>query len=157
MSRIEGVIRSERGFYIGDICYVLSEEVYENVFAAEDYADGVYDVVRYRIGGEEYVTDGDTFDNIWSVDAELLPRSSFAVAETAGGDGDFKDGEGRVYLVDSGSIGLVPAELICDDTEGGHYFEGAGEASFSAGDGVFEITLPGGETVYINTQNGLAE
>lgn len=81
-----------------------------------------------------------------------LPRRKRQAATETGATG--KDGS---ISSTTGGIGLVPAELICGETDGGHFFEGAGEASFSAADGVFEITLPGGGTVYIDTKNGPSE
>ena len=126
-NKIEGTISSNKGFYIGDICYALSDSIYDDVWGGSGYEDGIHSV----------------------------PESgySFAVAGTAYGDGEYEDHQGRRYGVDAGNIGLVPEELA-EDTDGGHYFEGGGEATFTAEDGVFEITLPSGEVVIIDTTEG---
>ena len=42
MKQTTGVIRSEKGFYIGDICYVLNREIYAKVWGGAEYADGKY-------------------------------------------------------------------------------------------------------------------
>lgn len=120
-------IKSNKGFYIGDICYVLDERVYDEVWGnMHCYLNGKF-------------TDPQT-------------NLSFAVADTRYGDGEYSDNMGRLYGVDAGVIGLVPAELIRNDYDfGGHIFECVGEATFEAYNGVFLITLPSGEIVKIDT------
>lgn len=122
---VTGTVKSEKGFYIGDLCYALNEKIYDEVWGGTGYAEGIH--------------------------TEPTSGFSFAVAETAYGDGTYKDGKMREYDVDAGNISLVPAELA-ECTDGGHYFEGAGEATFTAESGVFSITLPSGEQVNINTK-----
>ena len=125
MSKITGTISSAKGFYIGDLCYVLSDTVYDKVWGGAGYEDGVY-------------TD---------------PESgySFAVAGTAYGDGCYADNHLNHYPVDAGNISLVPAELVAKDSDGGNFFDGAGCATFEAEDGTFVINLPSGETIIIET------
>jgi len=123
-------VKSGEGFYVGDICYVLSDRVYHGEWGRmHGYKDGVWED----------------------------PRSgfSFAVAGTAYGDGSYVDGEGHVYGVDAGVIGLVPLELVDDISglEDGRAFIGGGEAEFEAEDGVFIVSLPKGERVIINTRD----
>lgn len=122
--KVTGTIKSDKGFYIGDLCYALNDGVYDAIWGGSGYEDGIY---------EEPVT-----------------GFKFAVGRTAWGDGTYEDDMLREYGVDAGNLSLVPAELA-EDTNGGHYFPGAGEAIFTAENGVFEITLPNGEEVYINT------
>lgn len=123
MSKITGTVKSEQGFYIGDLCYALADVYYEEIWGVNGYDDGIYEVP----GGYK-----------------------FAVAGTAYGDGTYEDYQLRQYDVDAGNISLVPGELA-ESTGGGHYFPGAGEATFTAEDGVFEITLPSGEKIIIST------
>ena len=120
-------IKSNKGFYIGDICYVLDERVYQEIWGnVHGFTNGKF-------------TDPQT-------------NMSFAVADTRYGDGEYSDNKGRLYGVDAGVIGLVPAELIRFDYDfGGQIFDGAGEATFEAYNGVFFITLPSGEVVKIDT------
>lgn len=120
------VIKSNKGFYVGDICYALDDIIYHGVWGKADYTDGKY--------------------------TEPAGGMQFAVAGTAYGDGEYYDQFGRQYGVDAGVIGIVPCELVKPEyTNGGQIFEGAGEAIFEADDGVFNITLPNGKNVYINT------
>ena len=124
MSKITGTVKSQQGFYIGDLCYALNDGVYDTIWGGAGYADGIY--------------------------KEPVTGCSFAVAGTAYGDGTYEDSNLRSYDVDAGNISLVPRELA-EDTTGGHYFPGAGEATFEAENGEFLITLPDGQTIYINT------
>ena len=122
---VTGTVRSEKGFYIGDLCYALNDDIYDEVWGGTGYAEGIH--------------------------TEPASGFRFAVAETAYGDGTYKDEKLREYDVDAGNISLVAAELV-ESTDGGHYFEGAGEATFTAESGVFTIKLPSGEQVKINTK-----
>lgn len=125
MSKITGKITSEKGFYIGDLCYALNDKTYDEVWGGANYEDGVYEVPG---------TD-----------------RSFAVAGTAYGDGTYEDDYGREYSVDAGNISLVPRELA-DDLTGGHYFDVPGTAAFEAERGYFKITLPNGLQIHIDTR-----
>lgn len=122
---IAGTIKSDKGFYVGDICYTLSDEVYGGVWGGAGYKDGLH-------------TDPAT-------------GRSFVVAGTAFGDGSYYDELLNVYDVDACVIGIVPAELIVKGTDGGRYFEGAGQATLVAEDGKFRIYLPDGRIVHIDT------
>ena len=69
-------VKSGKGFYIGDVCYVLGNRVYfEEWGHARRFAKGVC--------------------------KDSKTGFSFAVAETAYGDGGYVDGEGNVYGVDA--------------------------------------------------------
>lgn len=84
-------IISKGEYYIGDICYVLSDEVYDNFW-----------------GNQKHFEDG----------SFLEPNSqcSFATVSTLYGDGTYKDQYGKTYSVDAGNIGIVPIEL-CEKLE----------------------------------------
>lgn len=133
---IKGAIKSDKGFYVGDICYALAEDVYHGVWGGAGYEDGKH-------------TDPAT-------------GREFIVAGTADGDGEYNDQTGRLYPVDAGNIGIVPLELLDEggfaslsdklqDEPLGLIVQTPGEATFEAESGVFDITLPGDRSVIINT------
>lgn len=121
------VVKSGKGFYLGDVCYVLSDDVYYDVWGKTGYEDGYCEVPGIGFG--------------------------FAVGGTAYGDGTYSDGTGHIYGVDAGVIGLVPLELIGKPggLEDGRVVYGAGEAVFEVDDGVFYVTFPDGRRVIIDT------
>lgn len=123
-------VQSAEGFYIGDICYALSEKVYHEVWGGSDYEDGAY--------------------------TEPETGKRFAVAGTAHGDGGYKDNKGHLYGVDAGNIGIVPKEL-CESTEGGFYYACPGTAILVEDEGVFTIHLPDGEELTIDTNDDADE
>ncbi len=123
---VEAQISSEKGFYLGDLCYALDRELYHTVWGGQRYADGVF-----------------TMPNGWQ----------FAVAHTAEGDGYYEDNQRRGYGVDSGAIGLVPLELLAQSGAGGQQFPGGGQARFSAQGGQFAICLPSGEEILLDTNS----
>lgn len=133
---IKGTVKSKTGFYIGDVCYALPEHTYHKVWGGAHYADGKY---------HDDEKNGD-----------------FMVAGTAIGDGEYYDQTGWCYPVDGGNIGIVPLELVdgggfAKTAEGlmsdpcGRFEYTPGEATFEAEDGVFDITLPDGRSIIINT------
>lgn len=133
MSKISGTVQSKKGFYIGDICYVLSERVYDEIWGGKhSYNEGVYQVDS---------------------------KNSFAVAGTAFGDGTYYDSYGNEYPVDAGVIGLVPLELVAkkDGLACGTVIESPGIAKFEAEGGRFSITLPDGDVIDIDTYDEAAE
>lgn len=124
MTRVK--VESEKGFYIGDVCYVLDDDIYYNVWGnIHEFKDG------------------------WVKD----PKTGlhFAVARTAWGDGGYEGNDEFIYHVDAGVIGLVPMELCSKQTDGGRFVEGGGVAMFFAEKGKFEISLPNGEIINIDT------
>lgn len=142
---VAGLLSSKKGFYVGDICYVLGEEVYHEYWGRKkEYKDGVYKENDFQ----------------------------FAVAGTAYGDGEYIDNHGNVYGVDAGVIGIVPYETIVrygrkgriNGIDGkplseqniigmlnqyGAFYEGE-TASFIAENGVFEMEV-GRCGIYIDT------
>lgn len=128
--KVTGQVSTKQGFYIGDVCYVLGDAVYHNMWGRlYGFEDGVF---------------------------EIEGRGTFGVAATASGDGEYGDGKGHLYGVDAGIIGIVPRELIDKDgTDCGYYWKGSGTAHFTAQDGVFDIDLPDGEHIHIDTAEGV--
>lgn len=118
---------TQRGFYIGDICYALDNNTYDTVWGDANYADGKYSVNGY----------------------------SFIVGSTAYGDGEYTDQYGNVYGVDAGNIGIVPLELCTRDSEDnlkrlGNVLYTTGVATFECENGIFDIVTPN-ETIHIDT------
>jgi hypothetical protein len=76
-------------YYVGDLCYVFNEETWEEVceltLDENTCLEGVFQLKDGRI---------------------------FSMFGTAYGDGEYRDQKGRVYLVDSGTIGCVLASDI---------------------------------------------
>lgn len=126
--RLKETVKSDRGFYIGDICYVLSTRDYHRIWGdRKRFSDGKVDIP----GG-----------------------LSFSVASTNFGDGLYEDEEGNLYPVDAAVIGIVPLELVAkeDGLKFGRVVETPGEAVFEAEDGVFDITLPDNGRIHIDTR-----
>lgn len=85
MDYMEGKIESNIGFYIGDPCYVLDDnEYYGNWEKKYNFDDG------------EIKTDCGT----WFVHS------------TAYGDGEYYDNNGASYGVDSGTLAVIPLEVV---------------------------------------------
>ncbi len=67
-------------YYIGDLCYVLPEKDYDDIVCSFIYDDGeIHQVNGY----------------------------TFAYANTAYGDGCYRDNSGNIYPVDAGIIGVL--------------------------------------------------
>lgn len=125
---IDEQIKTSKGFYIGDICYVLSSERL-----------GLIEQNKFDMGK---LTDGKS-------------GLSYVANWTAHGDGHFRDQTFHVYTVDSGIIGVVPLELVENTTlcHLGRVIECCGEARVIACKGVYNIFLPNGEQYNINTRH----
>lgn len=78
-------------YYIGDICYVLDDKIYDEVFGSTGYEEGLY----YK------------------------ESQQFLVGHTFDGDGEFRGSDGCKYSVDAGVIGIVSQGLISKDPDGG--------------------------------------
>lgn len=122
------IIESDKGFYIGDPCYVLSENVYSNIW------------------GDRYCfKDGKITD----------PTSgfSFAAEGTAYGDGSYFDEDNNEYSVDSGTLALIPLELVekHKNLYLGRTIEEQGEASMDVTQGKFRFDMPSGLIIEIDT------
>lgn len=119
--KIQGKIKSDIGFYIGDPLYVFTEDQYNEFWSDAGFDNGI------------------------------LPAGelSWAVASASNRDGSHFDNHGREYLCDTASIALIPMELVSYENEPGHYFICPGTARFIWEDDVFNITLPTGEIIVI--------
>lgn len=128
-TKVYGTIKSKRGFFVGDICYALKDEIYDDVWGAQhNYEDG------------QFTTDD---------------GNQFIVAGTAWGDGEYIDNYGHLYPVDAGVIGVVPLELVKDslfENLDCGYVCTSTEANFEAENGIFKINLNTGRTIEINTR-----
>lgn len=122
-----GDVISKEGFYIGDICYALSDEVYHGIW-----------------GDEHHFEDGKFEDH---------SGIGFAVGSTAYGDGVYTGTDGFDYGVDVGVIGIVPLELVKKDVDGlGTVHRVPGTARYQFENGVFDFTLPDGKKIHIETE-----
>lgn len=87
-------IKSNGKFYIGDLCYAMSDRVYDEVW------------------GKMYKYEDGSF-----IDPET--GLSFAMVGTAYGDGSYwgesTDGSSQEFPVDAGIIGICPIELTQED------------------------------------------
>ena len=102
-------------YYIGDICYVLSDSMYENIFGGTGYESGLY---SSDIG-------------------------NFLVSGTACGDGIYTGTDGHEYMVDAGVIGIVSAGLCDKETDLGRIYTFSSEVSVKMKDGVFSFNSEG--------------
>ena len=83
-----GTITSDqgKGFYVGDPCYVLPDEIYHGIWGDKyNFEDGLIET----------------------------PEGNWLVHGTAYGDGCY--GENGEYPVDSGTLSVIPAHLIAED------------------------------------------
>ena len=94
-------------YYIGDLCYVVSNESIWDKMAAQRF---VSNYTRDDVNGVFRLSTGWTW-------AEFC---------TAYGDGCYVDNEGRAYSVDSGGIGCISKDKCADKynhiTDLGHFF-----------------------------------
>ena len=84
-------INVKNGFYIGDLCYALNKQIYDEVWGGNNYEDGQY-------------TDPET-------------KAEFAMVGTAYGDGEYESSEeGLAFPVDAGIIGIADLAICDGDT-----------------------------------------
>lgn len=136
-----GEIESNIGFYVGDICYALSDKMYQEEWGGKHhFQEGCFEVM----------------------DSGL----SFAVGYTAYGDGCYADNKGHKYPVDAGCIGVVPLELVAKESanELGLVSRIPGKACYYITDGRFILEIPASEksrrireTIYIDTHDYYCE
>ena len=126
--KITATIMSNRGFYIGDVCYALSKKNYHDIWGGKN---------KFKSGK-----------------IDMPGGMTFAVASTDIGDGLYEDNEKYLYPVDAANIGVVPLELCEADLDAlslGRVVEISGKAIFEAQGGVFDITLPDESHIHIDT------
>lgn len=124
---MEDTVKSEKGFYIGDPCYVLPDEIYDEIW------------------GDKYnFKDGKI----------VIEDNAFIVHGTAYGDGEYFDGKGIAYGVDSGTLAIIPIELIKEteiEPNEGEYEYGrivfGNKGSLEYVDGVFTFKVDAKEVV----------
>jgi hypothetical protein len=80
-------------YYIGDLCYVMDQEWEE-----------VCDLIR----GDQYPNEGQF---------RLSDGRQFAIFNTAYGDGEYYDMQGRSYSVDSGTLGCIKVDNLTEDVD----------------------------------------
>ena len=140
MTKVVGEISYKNGVFLGDVSYVLSQDVYAEIYKPDHKAH--YGLVHDPASGHD-----------------------FMVAGTAYGDGCYRDQYGNQYSVDAGNIGIVPTELVDPEkidvfAQLGHdlfidlglYIEGPGTVFFEAQDGIFDIRFQNGKHIHINTK-----
>ena len=108
-------------YYIGDICYALSDAVYQDQWGKR---------LSYETGTHTFKHNNE--------------QGIISVNSTAYGDGAYTDGE-REFLVDSGTIGIIPFNL-CDQKKikdgvifGGHFIQSKSFVEFNSYNGIFYI------------------
>ena len=101
-------------YYIGDLCYVLSDEVYDTIFGGL----GGYDSGLYKEKGTERF---------------------FLVDNTAYGDGLYHGNDGKEFGVDAGIIGICPKSLCSKDGNGGQFYTFKEPVKCRFGKGKFEF------------------
>ena len=115
-------------FYVGDPCYVLSDDVYYGIWDDKyDFKDGKIDV-------------DDTL--------------SFLVHGTAYGDGSYQGSNGSEYGVDSGTLAIIPMDLVAklDGVQFGSV-ETSNTAWLDYNNGTFDITLDNGSFSIITSED----
>ncbi len=119
--KIQGEIKSDIGFYIGDPLYVFTEDQYNDYWADVGFNYGIHPA------------------------GEL----NWAVASASNRDGSHFDNHGREYISDTASLALIPMECVTYKNEPGHYFFCPGTAQFIWQEDIFNIILPTGEIIVI--------
>ena len=114
-------------FYVGDPCYVLSDDIYYGIWDDKyNFEDGIIDCGN---------------------------GLSFLVHGTAYGDGSYQGTNGAEYGVDSGTLAIIPMDLVAK-LDGVQF--GSVEASKTAwldyNDGTFDITLDNGSFSIITSE-----
>lgn len=134
-------------YYVGDLCYVLNRDQWDTV-CMHDFGpdmDGVYDPHDY-LDPEAY-----TYED------ESLGKP-FYIFRTACGDGAYLDREGRLYYVDSGTIGCIRAEFADPEKLADAVARGLGHLhEFDAEFSGFGYCGDDEGTLWFDTANGSVE
>ena len=83
-------------YYIGDLCYALGDEYYENIFGGFGYEDGLYQ--------------------------QNNSNHFFFVASTSFGDGLYVGSDGNEFGVDAGILSILPESMMAKN-DGGHVYD----------------------------------
>ena len=149
-------IKSDVGFFVGDVTFVLSDRTYHNYWREwSELMDRAKEISDRSLEREAW-----SVIDSWGLGREhtlCVPNSdlSFSVVYTYGGycvgEEEYKDNEGNTYVIAEGVIGVVPLELV-EDMHGlkmGAVFKTPGTALFEEGGCSFSIQLPGRRLVTI--------
>lgn len=125
-------IHSNKGFYIGDPCYALGDNIYRGIWGD-----------KYNYWTEESIkVEAGTLIN----DKESLKEDlSFLVRGTHYGDGSYLGSNNFEYGVDSGTLSIIPLELIKPEVIDGTIHLGYTSAEMGYEDGIFIFKLNGEE------------
>ena len=83
-------------YYIGDLCYVLGDSIYDTIFGGFGYESGLY--------------------------KKKNTSEFFFVSGTAYGDGCYVGSDSKEFCVDAGIIGICPITCMSKDDGGGHIY-----------------------------------
>lgn len=125
-----GELKSNKGFYVGDLCYGLTDKMYYEIWGGNGYQDGIYKDPNTGL--------------------------EFAVSGTRWGDGSYYGSDEFIYGVDAGNIAVIPYELADQNNENlscMKFYDGEEKCSIYFEDGVFNITFQSGKTLHIDTTN----
>lgn len=114
-------------FYVGDPCYVLSDDIYYGIWDDKyNFEDGIIDCGN---------------------------GLAFLVHGTAYGDGSYQGTNGTEYGVDSGTLAVIPMDLVAK-TDGVQFgtVETSNTAWLDYNDGTFDITLDNGSFSIITSE-----
>jgi hypothetical protein len=117
-------------YYIGDLCYVLGDDVYDKVYGGYDYRDGVY--------------------------AKKGTSEIFMVGGTACGDGFYEGSDENGFAVDAGIIGITPSSCIRKNNGGGHTYTFSEPVKCTFKSGIFEF-VSGDTTLTIDTERNVSD
>lgn len=112
-------------YYIGDLCYALSDDVYDKIFGLYDYESGLY---SHNNGKHFFLVDG-----------------------TAFGDGCYPGSDGKEFSVDAGIIGICSAALAEKDGNGGHFYTFDSDVRCSFKNGRFTFNWDNYKSLVIDT------
>lgn len=122
-------IKTKKGLFIGDPCYVIPDEQWS------DYVDAYLEA---RDRGYAHFN----FNGV-----------NVGGTNTAYGDGEYYDDEDNSYPVDAGLIGVTPLELLSKVRRGmGLFIQGEFEARIEYNDGDIEIYINGRNPIIISTK-----
>jgi hypothetical protein len=113
-------------YYIGDLCYALGDDIYDNIFGGTGYSSGIYE--------------------------EKDTGRVFLVANTAWGDGEFEGSDGKHFAVDAGIIGICCASLVKKSGEGGHMYTFDTPVKCNFRQGMFSFFYGWHQVLDINTE-----
>lgn len=100
-------------YYIGDLCYVLSDPIYETIFGKLGFWESGHYVEKEH------------------------PENFFFLNHTAYGDGTYPASDGNSFSVDAGIIGICPVSMMDKDDGGGRVYTFKNSVDCHFNNGVF--------------------